>query len=101
MIEHYSCNTQEELRRREGQIIREYQPDLNKQVAGRTQKEYRSDNNEEIKQKDRMRHNTEYVLKRRQERKYECSCGSIVRSDGKAEHQRTKKHQEFLKQNNI
>ena len=100
LIEYHTCNTQEELRRREGQLIKEFQPDLNKHVAGRTLKEYRQDFAEEIKQKDRIRGKSESVLQRRRERKYECCCGSIVRTDGKAEHLRTKKHQEYIKKHN-
>ena len=103
LIEYYNCNTQEELRRREGEIIRNFQPDLNKQVAGRTMQEYYNDNLEQIRQRDRDRfsRNQETVLQRRKERKYECCCGSVVRTDGRAEHERTKKHQEFISQNNF
>ena len=97
LIEYYSCNTQEELRRREGQVIKEFQPDLNKQVAGRTLQEYRKDFAEEIKEKDRIRGKSEKVLQKRRERKYECCCGSVVRTDGKVEHLRTKKHKEYVK----
>ena len=43
----YPCNTNLELHRREGEIIRQLGT-LNKQMAGRTIKEYRTDNAEKI-----------------------------------------------------
>ena len=41
LLESYPCNTRDELHKREGEYIREYQSKLNKQIAGRTDKEYR------------------------------------------------------------
>ena len=35
----YSCDNVAQLRKREGEIIRELKPVLNKQIAGRTEKE--------------------------------------------------------------
>ena len=49
LIENYSCNSREELVRREGQIIRSMDC-VNKQIAGRTYREYRIDNADTIKQ---------------------------------------------------
>ena len=47
LIEYYKCDTLQELRRREGEHIRNTEC-VNKQVAGRTQKEYREDNKERV-----------------------------------------------------
>ena len=67
LIELDACNTQDELRKREGELIREYKPDLNKQIAGRTIKEYRDDKAEQIREKDRNRFNRDrdIVLQRK------------------------------------
>ena len=49
LYENYPCEKVEELTAREGVIIREIGT-LNKQIAGRTVKEYHTDHKEEIKQ---------------------------------------------------
>ena len=48
LIEDYPCETLEQLRKREGHYIRKMGA-LNHQIAGRTDKEWREDNKEEIK----------------------------------------------------
>ena len=50
LYEEYPCDNVEQLRRREGEIIRELKPILNKQVAGRTEKEWREDNKDYVKE---------------------------------------------------
>jgi len=50
LYEMYPCNNKKELCRREGQVIREIGT-INKNIAGRTQKEYYENNKEEIIQK--------------------------------------------------
>jgi len=47
LYELYPCNTNQELHRREGEVIRQLGT-LNKCIAGRTQKEYCQDNFERI-----------------------------------------------------
>ena len=42
LIEHFPCNTKDELRKREGYYIKETDC-VNKQIAGRTKEEYRED----------------------------------------------------------
>jgi post-segregation antitoxin (ccd killing protein) len=48
LIEAYPCNSKEELEKREGEIIRATENCVNKNIAGRTQKQYRADNKEII-----------------------------------------------------
>ena len=48
LIEDYPCANKEELNRREGQIMREYDKRVNQLIAGRTVAEYRADNREKI-----------------------------------------------------
>jgi hypothetical protein len=55
LIENYSCNSKEELLKREGEIIRSMDC-VNKAIAGRTPKEWREDNIETIKEKIKQYH---------------------------------------------
>lgn len=68
LYEYYPCNNKKELERREGQIIREIGT-INKNIAGRTQKEYREDNKETIsqKQKEYNEDNKEHISKQKKE----------------------------------
>ena len=50
LIENYPCTSIEELRKREGYWIRELKATLNIQIAGRTQKDYRDEHKEEMKE---------------------------------------------------
>jgi len=48
LIEDCPCNSKDELRRREGQLIREMENVVNKRIEGRTDIEYYNDNKEQI-----------------------------------------------------
>jgi hypothetical protein len=142
LIESFPCNSRDELRSREGQIIRKYKSELecvNSNIAGRTGKENYQDNKDTIKKKVkeyrfdnkvaiqekykqyRLDHKDkiqEYTKEYREDNKdkikqyreknketiYEkkkikitCVCGSCYRKADKNTHERTKKHQSFLK----
>ena len=49
LIEKCPCNDKDELRKKEGDRIRQLKPTMNKAIAGRTCKEYHNDNREHIK----------------------------------------------------
>ena len=49
LIEYFPCTSREELHKREGELIREMNC-VNKVIAGRTQKEYRKDNEQKLKE---------------------------------------------------
>ena len=53
LLEQYPCNSREELNRREGSYIRKINC-VNKNIAGRTRKQYKIDNAEKIKRYDRQ-----------------------------------------------
>jgi len=53
LYEVYPCLNKQELYRREGEVIRQLGT-LNKCIAGRTQKEYRNDNIEKIKENEKQ-----------------------------------------------
>ena len=55
LLELYPCNTKAELQRREGELIRQYKSDLvNIVINGRTPKEYRVDNKEQISEREKQ-----------------------------------------------
>jgi hypothetical protein len=125
--EEFSCENREQLNKREGEIIREI-GSLNKCIAGRTDKEYREDYKEKIKeqQKNFREVNKDKILEKQKEyrevnkkklkeyretnkerkkeydknyrEKIDCSCGCTISRKGIREHERTKKHLSFLKE---
>ena len=122
LVELYPCNSKIELHRREGEIIRATTC-VNKNIAGRTKKEYEKDNKEQKKQfydnnkqqineiskqfyesnkqqileqqKQKYNNNKQQINERRKQ-KYTCECGSTLRKDAKLKHERTTKHQTFI-----
>ena len=90
LIELFPCNTKDELTSREGEVIRKYKDDMicvNKYIAGRSKKEY---------QKDYCQQNKE-ALSGKQKEKYSCDCGSCLRKSHKFRHERSNKHQKYIK----
>jgi hypothetical protein len=94
----------------------EYRHNNKEQIAKKT-KEYKQKNRVEISKKNRERskiyynqHKEEINKKRRKPRikktkeeinekakeKFTCDCGSIVRKDAKARHQKTQRHKDYL-----
>ena len=53
LVEDFPCETKEQLLRREGEYIRNNEC-VNKQIAGRTSKEYYQDNNDTLRQKSNI-----------------------------------------------
>ena len=56
LIEECPCENKHQLDRREGELIRELKPSLNKNIAGRTRKEWREEHVEELKQLDKNKY---------------------------------------------
>ena len=89
LIEAFPCNSKDEMTAREGEIIRSYKLEcgcLNLQIPGRSKKEY---------QKQHREKNKDEISKKRKE-KTTCVCGSCVRRVDKAQHERSKKHIDFI-----
>ena len=109
LYENYPCNTREELNKREGEIIRMI-GNLNKNIAGRTLKEYddeRKNKPERIQQKKEIskkyRERNKDSINERQanyysnnkekvNEKFKCECGCEVYKKHLKEHQKTQKH---------
>ena len=87
LYQDWPCENIEQLRKREGEVIRELKPTLNKRIEGRTAKEYKEDNKEKLQQwnkqyrdehKEELKeYNTNYreenkeVLSKKKKEKYE------------------------------
>ena len=54
LLEDYPCQRQEELLKKEGERIREYQSKLNTVISGRSKQEYHQDNKEKDAEKDKQ-----------------------------------------------
>ena len=113
----FPCNSRKELEAEEGNHIRRNDC-VNKKIAGRTPHQYNienyKDNKTKINEKNKKhyeqnreatneRHRKNYWANRdkvlaNQAQKITCSCGSIHRKGDKTKHERTKKHQDWLKQ---
>lgn len=98
MILTYPCDSKEELFAMEGKYIRETEC-VNKQIAGRTKKQYREDNKEYTKEYNKKyREKNKEILLKKEKEKYTCVCGSTIRKSDKARHFKTKRHLKFIEQ---
>ena len=120
LIKDVKCESKKELDRIEGECIKEHHDRiLNKNVAGRTKKEYRETHKNEIKEwkeahkneiKDKWKeyyeaHNNELKDKQKDYRetnkeklneKFDCECGGKYTFENKTHHNKTKKHQLYI-----
>ena len=81
LIESFPCNSKDELHAREAYWIKQTKC-VNRYIPGRTDEQYRIDNREAIREKDR--------------KKTSCQCGSTYRKRKIATHTKTKKHISFM-----
>ena len=103
LLQGYSCDSKMELHKREGEFIRSVNC-LNKNVAGRTHKEWRDDNKEKKKEynkeyreghKDkRKEYLKEYSEKNKNKinKYYDCECGGKYTYKNKSTHFKSQKH---------
>ena len=71
LLELYPCNSKIELERREGQLIREHKDNcINRNVAGRTKKEYYKDNKETLIAKNLERYHANKEAIKAKHREY-------------------------------
>ena len=115
LIETKECNSKDELYKLEGKYIRELDC-VNKNIAGRTNKEYRADNKEKIlahmkeyynqnkEQKidyqSKYRENNKLKIAEHQSHKVDCECGGKYTQCHKARHLRTIMHCQYLESKN-
>jgi hypothetical protein len=124
LLQEFPCANKMQLNRREGELIRSMDC-INKNIAGRTDAEYRDEHKTESKQyRDEHKEQTEQYDKQRyqdnkqainektkryyqdnkqeinekQNQKYNCACGGKYRNNNKQQHFKTTKHLEFIRQ---
>jgi len=103
----HPCKSKQELGKEEGKWIRKMKC-VNKQITGRTHKEYLNDNKEYFKQKNKeyveknkeqiKEYKTQYrkdnieKIKEKQKEKILCECGIYINKSCKSRHEKTIKH---------
>lgn len=90
LYENYPCYNRYQLGRREGEVIKQIAT-INKNIAGRTRKEWCKDNSDKISQKAKKYYqNNRDELLEKQKEKITCNiCGCDVRKNGLKRHQQT------------
>ena len=113
-IKPFPCDTKRELETEERKVIEELKPELNIIIPTRTKKEYQIENKERLnknckewreknkesiadKKKEYYEKNKERISERRKE-KHTCECGTVYTIDHKKRHEKTIKHQNFIKE---
>jgi hypothetical protein len=126
LLEEYPCNSKKELELEEGKYQR-IMKCVNKRIAGRTDKQYREDNKEQIKQRCNKyyQNNKEKIIKKNKEwyeknkeeynkkrKKYSkelyqkiknrpkimCVCGKEIRRDNKRRHEKSIVHIKYIEE---
>jgi hypothetical protein len=111
LIENVHANSKDELASREGYYIRNMKC-INKNIAGRTKKEYRKDNkdkaklynseyrkyNKEIIKENKYIYyiNNKEIIKEKKSKKTFCECGKHYTDSHKARHFKSLKHQSTM-----
>ena len=98
LVELYPTNSKIELQQREGYYIKKTCC-VNKRIAGRTLVEYRQTFKEALntKEKQRYKEKREEILQKQKEPR-QCPCGSAIRNHDIRRHEKSQKHQNWLKQ---
>lgn len=102
LIENYPCETGEQLRRREGEIIQAMgDMCVNKCIAGRTRKETVDASNKKRSEiiNEHMRANhqkNKEAIHIRKNRVLQCECGASITSANMSAHKRTIKHNKLI-----
>ena len=94
LIEKFSCNSKKELVKREGEIIKQYLQDgniLNKNIAGRTFKEYYEQNSEKLKNNYKQYYNQNKEKVREQQNNYYLANREKISKRRKAKRDQKKK----------
>lgn len=104
LLEKYDCESKCELLRKEGEFILNHDTHsmytmLNKNIAGRTHKEWRSTPAQRLKENI---YSNQYYEKHKEEfkEKISCECGSSFRRDSRIRHFKSKKHIKHLNNTN-
>ena len=92
LIEDFPCERKEQLHKREGEICKQYTC-VNKNIAGRNDKQYRDDKKLEINIRNKIyRQKNNDRIKAFKNRKYKCACGGKYTHSHKSLHCKMQKH---------
>ena len=97
IIEKYPCNDIYKAIEREKYFVKELKASLNNNIPGRTEKEYKKDNKEKIKEyyiinKKEYYLNNKNEINEKKKEKIICECGSEIRKSDLKRHQQSAKH---------
>ena len=93
LITNYPCSCLDELNREEGKYIRSMDC-VNKNIPGRTIKEWRDDNREHIKEYYEA---NKAAIQAKKSQKFTCPCGGKYTKENKTKHEESIKHKQFIK----
>lgn len=94
LVENYGCLNRKQLEMNEGIYIK-YNDCINKNIAGRTRKEYDKKNKDKKKEYDKIRYHNKL------NKKFDCECGGKYIYCHKSKHFKTNKHQKYLASKDI
>ena len=97
LIELYPCDSKDILQSRERFYI-ELNNCVNKYIPGRTNKEYKQDNKEQIsEQRKGYRQNNREQINEKKQVKCNCECGGKFTHNHRSAHMKCPKHRNFIK----
>jgi len=108
LIEKFPCEDKEDLHKREGEVMRATENTVNKQLPGRTQKEYSDEHKVEIKQyyqdnkgkisirRKRYYNDNKDKIQQHKGTKIRCQCGEITMRGNLARHEKTNLHKQEM-----
>lgn len=102
VLDEVEVESEHELRQIEGQYQLEYGATLGGKIAGRTKPEYNKEYHEKNKEKIAQHKKEHYETnKEKKKEKFTCICGSDYTQSHKARHEKTQKHQDYLKSKDL
>lgn len=97
LVEEFPCENRTELCAREGIWIREIGT-LNGRIEGRTMKEYYEDNREKwLEHAKKYREENHEKIREKKSEKFKCECGGRYTHEHKSQHEKSKKHMDYIK----
>ena len=102
IIHEFECKDDKEKRMMEQEYINRYSFGLNSKSSYQTTKQYSEANKEKNKQYQKQyREANKEKIAAKGKIKFTCECGSTLRKSDKAKHEKSKKHQKYIEENNI
>jgi hypothetical protein len=98
LLQEFACDNKMQLNKKEGEYIRSMDC-INKNIAGRTDAEWREEHKDDLKQYLKQYHeNNKEHIREHKNQKYNCFCGGRYTLTHKANHFKTPKHLECIRQ---